>query len=58
MNELLISQGPLDALLKIVRKEGVRALFDGLGARVLWLTPRISIAVSTYEAFKNVFAGK
>jgi hypothetical protein len=39
----------MDAFVKIVRTEGVRALFDGVGARTLWLTPRLSIAISTYN---------
>lgn len=47
--------GPMDALRKIVRREGVTALFDGVAARVIWLTPRLSIAVPTYEFLKLRF---
>lgn len=47
--------GPIDATVKIVKREGVKALFDGLGARILWLTPRLSIAVSTYSYFSDMF---
>lgn len=48
--------GPLDALRKILRREGPRALFDGVLARVIWLTPRLSIAVPTYEFLKLKFS--
>ena len=41
--------GPLDATLKILKREGVMALYDGVGARMLWLTPRLSITVTIYE---------
>jgi len=46
--------GPVDAFFKIVKKEGVAALFDGVAARCIWLTPRISIAMVSYEYIKNV----
>jgi hypothetical protein len=46
-------KGPLDALFKIVKSEGPKALFDGVGARIIWLTPRLSIAVSSYGYFKE-----
>ena len=39
----------MDATMKILKREGVVALFDGVGARMLWLTPRLSITVSLYE---------
>jgi hypothetical protein len=48
--------GPLDALRKILRREGPRALFDGVLARVIWLTPRLSIAVPSYELLKLKFS--
>jgi hypothetical protein len=48
--------GPLDALRKILRREGPRALFDGVLARVIWLTPRLSIAVPSYEFLKLKFS--
>ena len=46
-------KGPLDCIIKIIKREGVKALFDGLSARILWLTPRLSIAVSTYDYIKR-----
>ena len=45
-------EGPVDALLKIVEREGVKALFDGLAARIIWLTPRLSLAVTLYEQIR------
>lgn len=42
-------QGPIDATLHIIKHEGVKALFDGVSARILWLTPRLSIAVAVYD---------
>jgi len=46
-------QNPLDAAIKIVKREGVVALFDGLVARIIWLTPRLSLAVTIYEQLKE-----
>ena len=43
----------MDATLKIVKREGVVALFDGVTARILWLTPRLSIAITLYEKIKE-----
>ena len=40
---------------KIIKREGPIALFDGVAARVMWLTPRLSIAVPTYEFLKAYF---
>jgi hypothetical protein len=48
-------QGGADAFVKIVRTEGVPALFDGVGARTLWLTPRLAIAISTYSFLLSEF---
>lgn len=42
-------KGPIDATIKIVKREGIIALFDGVAARILWLTPRLSISVTAYE---------
>ena len=42
-------KSPVDAAVKIVKREGVKALFDGLAARIIWLTPRLSLAVTLYE---------
>ena len=46
-------QGPLDALSKVVKREGVLALFDGVLSRIMWLTPRFLIAMSTYDHIKR-----
>jgi len=46
--------GTVDATVKIVRREGFLALFDGVLSRVLLLTPRLTIAVSSYEYIKAV----
>ena len=53
--EVFDYKGPLDALQKIVKREGAMALFDGVAARVIWLTPRLSIAVPAYEFLKTYF---
>jgi solute carrier family 25 protein 44 len=53
--EIFDYKGPMDALKKIVQREGAMALFDGVAARVIWLTPRLSIAVPTYEFLKLHF---
>ena len=50
--------GPLDATIKIFKREGFLGLFDGLGARIMWLAPRISITVSIYEACSVVIKEK
>mmetsp|Transcript_44256 Transcript_44256/g.87116 ORF Transcript_44256/g.87116 Transcript_44256/m.87116 type:complete len:261 (-) Transcript_44256:239-1021(-) len=44
-----------DALVKIVRREGAAALMDGALSRVLLLTPRLSIAVLSYEYVKGAW---
>ncbi len=47
-------KGPIDAAVKIVKREGTKALFDGLAARIIWLTPRLSLAVTLYEQIKSL----
>ena len=54
--EHALIQGPVDAAMKIIAREGAIALFDGLGARIIWLTPRLSIAVNTYEHIKKLYS--
>ena len=49
--ELFNYNGPLDILKQVVRKEGMRALFDGWSGRVAWLTPRCAIAMTAFETF-------
>lgn len=48
--------GALDATRKILQREGAVALFDGVGARVMWLMPRMTAAVSAYEFFSRQIA--
>eukprot|EP00933_Yihiella_yeosuensis_P073692 TRINITY_DN82407_c0_g1_i1.p1 TRINITY_DN82407_c0_g1~~TRINITY_DN82407_c0_g1_i1.p1 ORF type:complete len:172 (+),score=16.90 TRINITY_DN82407_c0_g1_i1:1-516(+) len=40
------------ALKHLLRHEGAGALMDGTLARVTWLTPRLTLCVSAYEAIK------
>eukprot|EP00968_Pinguiococcus_pyrenoidosus_P015421 scaffold1424_cov237-Pinguiococcus_pyrenoidosus.AAC.12 len=49
-------EGPVDCAVKIARREGVFALFDGVGARVLLIAPRLTIAVATYEVLTGLLA--
>lgn len=51
-------KGPVDCFMKIIKREGVNALFDGVTARVMWLTPRLSIAMTSYEYVKRVLSEK
>lgn len=44
-----------DALVKILKREGASALMDGALSRVLLLTPRLSIAVLSYEYVKGYY---
>uniref|UniRef100_A0A7S1UI93 Mitochondrial carrier protein n=1 Tax=Phaeomonas parva TaxID=124430 RepID=A0A7S1UI93_9STRA len=46
----------VDCAVKIVRREGVMGLFDGVGARVLVIAPRLALAVSSYEYLKDWMA--
>ena len=50
--------GTFDCAIKIIRREGPMALFDGTSSRVLLLTPRLSIAVGTYELVRREFFGR
>lgn len=34
-------------------KDGLRSLTKGLGARILWITPSVSISMTTYEVLKQ-----
>ncbi|EME27920.1 mitochondrial carrier (BOU / S-adenosylmethionine carrier) [Galdieria sulphuraria] len=42
-----------DAVRTIWRQEGVRAFFQGLSARVLWIMPGTAITMSTFEWLKK-----
>ena len=55
--ELFDYTGTVDCARKIVQREGPLALMDGAGSRVLLLTPRLSIAVGTYEFVRQRFFG-
>jgi hypothetical protein len=48
-------KGPITALRTIVRDEGVRGLYRGLGARLLYLTPSAALVWGFYESFKRGF---
>ena len=48
-------KGALDCCAQLVRREGAIALFDGVFARVLLLTPRLTIAVTAKEALMPYF---
>ena len=48
--------GPMDAFSKILKREGAAALFDGVGSRIMWLTPRLLIAMSMYDYIKTTWA--
>jgi len=50
-------KGPIDATIKIVKREGMLALFDGVAARILWLTPRLSCSVTVYEFVNSKIKG-
>lgn len=41
--------GAFHAAAQVWRQEGLLAFFDGVGARVLWLTPRMTAAMTVYE---------
>eukprot|EP00823_Brevimastigomonas_motovehiculus_P005186 TRINITY_DN3672_c0_g1_i1.p1 TRINITY_DN3672_c0_g1~~TRINITY_DN3672_c0_g1_i1.p1 ORF type:complete len:435 (-),score=77.18 TRINITY_DN3672_c0_g1_i1:216-1520(-) len=44
-----------NVLKTIIREEGVRGLFNGLGARMTKVTPSCAIMICTYEAAKAYF---
>ena len=56
--EIFDYNGPIDATLKIIKREGVMAFFDGVYSRILWLTPRFLVAMSTYDAVKKSLTKK
>jgi hypothetical protein len=51
--EIFDYNGLIDATLKIVKREGVTALFDGVSSRIMWLTPRFLVAMSMYDYVKK-----
>lgn len=42
----------LFVLQDLIYKEGLKSFTKGLGARILWITPSVSISMTTYELFK------
>lgn len=49
--------GMIQVGTKIVREEGVKALFKGLGLRMLWTSVGLSLYLGSYEAMKNYIDG-
>mgnify|MGYP001124740864 CR=1 FL=1 len=47
----------LQGLGKLVRTEGVRGLFKGAGARVLFAAPASAISIALFDSLKQAFAG-
>ncbi len=37
----------------MIQKEGLKSLTKGLGARILWVTPSVSISMTMYEVLKQ-----
>ena len=46
-------EGSWDCARKVMQREGFFALFDGCLARIVTLTPRLALAVTTYEMLKD-----
>jgi len=42
-------------MIHLIKNEHLYSLFDGVKARILWLTPRYIVAVSLFEGIKNVY---
>ncbi|KAJ1487977.1 mitochondrial carrier domain-containing protein [Baffinella frigidus] len=47
--------GFVSALLNIVRQEGVRGLFRGAGARVLFFVPSQAVSIGCFEYFRKAY---
>ena len=56
--ELFNYNGAFDILSKTVKNEGAGALFDGWMARVGWLAPRCSLAMTSFAYLAGVIADK
>mmetsp|Transcript_33629 Transcript_33629/g.60867 ORF Transcript_33629/g.60867 Transcript_33629/m.60867 type:complete len:292 (-) Transcript_33629:66-941(-) len=50
--EMFPYKNSLGALRHLIEHEGAMALMDGALARVIWLTPRLTICVAAYERIK------
>ena len=53
--EVLPIRGPADCLKQLIRKEGVRALFAGIGGRFLYTGPAFAIFFPTYDLLKAAY---
>lgn len=51
-------EGSIDCAVKIIKREGPLALFDGVLSRILLLTPRLTIAVTAYETTRQILIAK
>jgi len=49
-----IYKGVRHAFLEIARKEGIKGLTRGLGARIVYLTPASAIVFASYEQYKKI----
>jgi hypothetical protein len=54
--ELTHYRNTWDGLRKIMAKDGMRGLFKGSGARILFHTPSTMISMSTYDHCKNWYS--
>eukprot|EP00419_Tripos_fusus_P047519 CAMPEP_0172814576 /NCGR_PEP_ID=MMETSP1075-20121228/11304_1 /TAXON_ID=2916 /ORGANISM="Ceratium fusus, Strain PA161109" /LENGTH=297 /DNA_ID=CAMNT_0013654377 /DNA_START=40 /DNA_END=930 /DNA_ORIENTATION=+ len=52
--ELFDFEGPLDCAVKLVRREGPRALFSGAVGRMMYLAPNMAIFIPVYEKLKSL----
>ena len=52
--EVFAYTGPADCLKQLIRKEGVRALFAGIG-RFLYTGPAFAIFFPTYDLLKTAY---
>ena len=53
--EVFAYTGPADCLQQLIRKEGVRALFAGIGGRFLYTGPAFAIFFPTYDLLKTAY---
>ena len=53
--EVFAYSGPADCLKQLIRKEGVRALFAGIGGRFLYTGPAFAIFFPTYDLLKTAY---
>jgi len=51
-------KGVLDCVRQLYGTGGLRTLFDGAGARVMWLTPNLAITMTVYEFITQHFVSR